>query len=119
MMMINLAKATAPLGEPVMSDDDLAVFISSFEATGFSGSINWYRNMDRNWHILADVDPVIQHPALMIYGTNDMIPPSENLADFVPNVEVISLECGHWIQQEKPEETTQAVLNWLALRQAA
>jgi pimeloyl-ACP methyl ester carboxylesterase len=119
MMMINLAKAAAPLGDPVMSGDDLAVFTASFEATGFTGSINWYRNMDRNWHILKDVDPVIQQPALMIYGTLDMIPPSENLADFVPNVEVLSFDCGHWIQQEKPQETAQAILNWLEVPQAA
>ena len=31
----------------------------------------------------------------------------------VPNVEVVNLDCGHWIQQEKPEETTQAILKWL------
>ena len=102
-----------------MSDDDLAVFTASFEATGFTGSINWYRNMDSNWHILKDVDPVIQQSTLMIYGTRDMIPPSENLADFVPNVEVLNLDCGHWIQQEKPQETTQAILNWLEVPQAA
>ena len=119
MMMINLATATAPLGDPVMSDEDLAVFIAAFDETGFTGSINWYRNMDRNWHILADVDPIVRHPALMIYGTRDMIPPSENLVDFVPNVEVLSLDSGHWIQQEKPEKTTQAMLDWLAVRQAA
>ncbi|SMY06954.1 alpha/beta fold hydrolase [Flavimaricola marinus] len=119
MMMINLAQSSTPLGDPVMSDDELAVFTASFDATGFTGSINWYRNMDRNWHLLANVDPVIRHPALMIYGTQDMIPPSENLAEFVPNVEVLSLECGHWIQQEKPQETTQAILKWLAVAQAA
>ena len=115
MMMINLAKAETPLGDAVMSDDDLSVFTASFEETGFNGSINWYRNMDRNWHTLKDVDPVIHQPALMIYGTQDMIPPSENLADFVPNVEVQSLECGHWIQQEKPKETTRAILSWLEM----
>jgi pimeloyl-ACP methyl ester carboxylesterase len=119
MMMINLATATAPSDDPVMSDEDLAVFIAAFDETGFTGSINWYRNMDRNWHILAEVDSIVRQPALMIYGTRDMIPPSENLADFVPNVEVLSLDCGHWIQQEKPNETTRAILDWLAVRQAA
>jgi pimeloyl-ACP methyl ester carboxylesterase len=114
MMMINLATASDPSGDPVMTEEDLAVLASSFKATGFTPGINWYRNLDRNWHILADVDPVIRHPALMIYGTQDMIPPAENLADLVPNVDVITLECGHWIQQERPEETTRAILNWLA-----
>jgi len=116
MAMINLARATTPLGEPVMSDADLAVFVSAFEAGGFTGSINWYRNMDRNWHLLADVEPLIKQPALMIYGAQDSIPPAENLADFVPNVEVSNLDCGHWIQQEKPEETTEAILSWLKLQ---
>jgi pimeloyl-ACP methyl ester carboxylesterase len=50
----------------------------------------------------------------MIYGEQDMIPKSENLTDFVPNVEVVSIDCGHCIQQEKPEETTQVILDWLS-----
>lgn len=113
MAMINLATAEAPLGEPVMSENDLDVFASAFEASGFTGSINWYRNLDRNWHRLAEVDPVIRQPALMIYGDRDVIPRFERLREFVPNVEVAGLDCGHWIQQEKPEETTQVILSWL------
>lgn len=113
MVMTNLARAEKPLGEPLMSDSDLAVFVSAFERSGFTGGINWYRNLDRNWHLLADVDPIIRQPALMIYGDRDVIQRSENLATFVPGVEVLALDCGHWIQQEKPEETTRAILNWL------
>jgi pimeloyl-ACP methyl ester carboxylesterase len=68
MAMINLARAETPLGEPIMSDSELAVFVSAFESSGFTGSINWYRNLDRNWHLLAEVNPIIQQPTLMIYG---------------------------------------------------
>jgi pimeloyl-ACP methyl ester carboxylesterase len=113
MFIINLAKANEPQGEPIMSEQELDVFVSAFQSSGFTSSINWYRNLDRNWHLLADVNPVIQHPSLMIYGDRDMIPKSERLPEFVPNVEVASLDCGHWIQHEKPEETTQVILNWL------
>ena len=113
MMIINLAKEETPQGEPVMTDSELAVFVFAFETTGFTGSINWYRNLDRNWHLLADVDPIIQQPVLMIYGDRDPVAKSENLADFVPNVEVVNLDCGHWIQQEKPEETNRAIIEWL------
>lgn len=113
MMMINLAKAEQPLGDPILNDADLAVFTSAFEASGFSSSINWYRNMDRNWHILAGVDPIIPMPTLMIYGDQDMIPRSETLSTVVPNVDVASLPCGHWIQQEMPDETTRLILDWL------
>ncbi len=114
MMMINLARAETPLGEPVMSESELAVFVIAFESAGFTGSINWYRNLDRNWHLLADVDPIIQQPTLMIHGDQDMIVKLENLTEFVPNAEVINLDCGHWIQQERPEETNQAILKWLS-----
>jgi pimeloyl-ACP methyl ester carboxylesterase len=119
MMMINLATAEAPRGEPLLSDDELAVFVSAFEASGFTGGINWYRNLDRNWRLLAEVDPVIHHPALMIYGDRDVVRRPENLTTFVPRVEVVSLDCGHWIQQEKPEETNQAILKWLDQQDAA
>ncbi|GAB5390249.1 MAG: alpha/beta hydrolase [Alphaproteobacteria bacterium] len=115
MMMITLAEAKEPAGEPIMSDDDLNVLVSAFEQSGFTSSINWYRNMDRNWHILADVDPVIHKPALMIYGTQDIIPEVDYLPQFVPNLEVVRIDCGHWIQQEAPEQTTRALLNWLTM----
>ncbi len=113
MMMINIAREEQPSGEPIMTESELAVYVEAFESTGFTGSINWYRNLDRNWHLLADVDPVIHQPALMIYGDRDMVAKSENLSDFVPNVEVVNLDCGHLIQQELPGETTAAILSWL------
>jgi pimeloyl-ACP methyl ester carboxylesterase len=115
MAMINLAKAKTPLGEPLMSHDELAVFVNAFEATGFTGSINWYRNLDRNWHLLAKANPIVSHPTLLIYGERDVIPKFDRLTDFVPNATVTSLDCGHWIPQEKPEETNEAILQWLEL----
>jgi len=113
MIMINLATAETATGEPLMTDAELTVFDVAFEVSGFTGSINWYRNLDRNWHLLGDVDPIVPHPALMIYGERDVIPKSQNLSDFVPNVEVVSLDTGHWIQEEMPEETTKVILDWL------
>ncbi len=117
-MMINLASDETPLGDPLMSDDELDVYVSAFESSGFTGGINYYRNLDRNWHLLADVDPIIQHSALMIHGERDLIPPSERLSEFVPNVDVVSLDTGHCIQQEKPEETNQMILEWLERHEA-
>jgi len=113
MAMINLASAKDPKGEPVMSENEMAVFVSAFRSSGFTGSINWYRNLDRNWHLLADANPIIEQPVLMIYGEQDLIPKFEGLSQFVPNVEEVSIDCGHWIQQEKPKETNQVILEWL------
>ena len=119
MAMINLARAETPFGEPIMSDCELAIFVSAFKSSGFTGSINWYRNLDRNWRLLADVDPIIHQPTLMIYGDRDLIPKFKKLTEFVPKAEVVNLDCGHWIQQEKPEETNQAILKWLEQQGAA
>jgi pimeloyl-ACP methyl ester carboxylesterase len=54
----------------------------------------------------------------MIHGDRDAVQRSERLTEFVPNAEVVTLDCGHWIQQEKPEETNQAILKWLDQRDA-
>ncbi|TNE70750.1 alpha/beta hydrolase [bacterium] len=118
MLMINLARAENPLGESIMQENELSVFISAFESSGFTGSINWYRNLDRNWHFLANVVPIIHQPTLMIYGEYDTIPKSENLKHIVTNLDIVSLECGHWIQQEKSEETTATILKWLEQKNA-
>lgn len=114
MLLINLAKSAQPVGEPIMREADLEVFTKAFELSGFTGAINWYRNLDRNWHIMANIKPRIEHPTLMIYGEKDVIPKSQTLRDFAPNLEVVSLNCGHHIQQETFEETNEAILTWLA-----
>lgn len=113
MMMINLAKTETAKGVPIMADEHLTVFVSSFEKTGFTPSINWYRNLDRNWHLLGEVHPIVEHPTLMIYGKRDLIPQPEAMSKFVPKLDEVSLDCGHWIQQELPEETNQVILKWL------
>ncbi|MEU4451591.1 alpha/beta hydrolase [Nocardioides sp. NPDC023903] len=113
MPLINLAHAEPPRGEPVMSDGELAVFVDAFGASGFTPSVNWYRNVDRNWELMEDVDPIVRQQALMIYGARDTVMRAPNLEAFVPRVEVTELDCGHWIQQELPEETTRLILEWL------
>ncbi|MEG0256563.1 MAG: alpha/beta hydrolase, partial [Vagococcus sp.] len=64
--MINLANATTALGESVMSDKDLSVYISGFKQKGFTPSINWYRNLNRNWHLLGEVSPIVHQKTLMV-----------------------------------------------------
>ncbi|WP_394613591.1 alpha/beta fold hydrolase [Lentzea sp. JNUCC 0626] len=112
--LIDLATAELQPGEPVLTEPDLAVLVDAFTSSGFTGGINWYRNFDRNWDLLQHADPVVHQSTLMIYGDRDTIPKSPNLEDFVPGVDVISLDCGHWIQEERPDETTQAITKWLA-----
>lgn len=114
MALINLAHSEAPLGDLVMTEAELGVFVSAFETSGFTGGINWYRNLDRNWAVLADADPIIRRPALMIYGQRDAVMRAENLAEFVPAVDVVTLDAGHWMQEEIPDEVNRTIIGWLA-----
>jgi pimeloyl-ACP methyl ester carboxylesterase len=39
--------------------------------------------------------------------------PQVDMSDKVADLEVHSLPCGHWIQQEQPEATNEILLDWL------
>lgn len=118
MVLIETARTETPLGEPLLSESELSVYTTAFEGSGFTGGINWYRNLNRAWHQLADADPIIHQPALMIYGERDAVTRAEHLSTFVPNVEEAVLDSGHWIHQERPEETNRTILEWLAVAEA-
>lgn len=119
MALINLAQTDTPAGELMMSEAELAVFVESFRRSGFTPGINWYRNFTRNWEILGRFPQRVEQPALMIYGRYDIVPQSEALPSIVPDLETATLECGHWIQQEEPDETNRLMLDWLARRYPA
>ena len=97
-----------------MTEAELDVFATAFAASGFTGGINWYRNFTRNWYTLGAWRQKVAGPALMIHGRYDIVQASPKLQEFVPRAEVVTLECGHWIQQEKPAETNALMLGWLA-----
>ena len=110
MDMLNL---TNPPGKPLISDEEMGVFVDAFSKGGFTGPINWYRNITRNWETSADLPQRINVPCGMIYGKYDIVPKGGDLSEYVPNLETITLECGHWIQQEKPDEVNAFLLDWL------
>lgn len=113
MPMLAMAQADVMPGDPLMADADLKVFVDAFNHAGFTGGLNWYRNFSRNWDIIGNYPQKITQPTLMLYGDYDMVPKADNLSDFVANVEIHSFPCGHWIQQECPQETNAAILHWL------
>ncbi len=113
MPMLAMAQADVMPGDPLMADADLKVFVDAFNHAGFTGGLNWYRNFSRNWDIIGSYPQKITQPTLMLYGDYDMVPKADNLSDFVVNVEIHSFPCGHWIQQECPQETNAAILHWL------
>ena len=120
MTMVQRATHDAPAGKLCMTEAELKVFVDGFTTSGFEYPICWYRNFDRNWALLGKVDESIrekvQMPVLMIHGAHDMVPANPQLADVVTDLELHTLDCGHWIMQERPEETNRLMLDWLARR---
>ena len=110
------SKATHPL----LTDAEHQVYVETFTRTGFRGGINWYRNFTRNWLDSADIPDLVVQPSLMIMAENDVVlPPSaaDGMEKYVPDLDRVLIKgCGHWTQQEKPEETNQAIADWMHKR---
>lgn len=102
-----------PPGESLMSAAEMEVFVAAYGKGGFTGPINWYRNITRNWEISADLPQRIDVPCAMIYGAYDIVPEGGDVSAYVPNLESITMECGHWIQHEKADEVNAFLLDWL------
>ncbi len=113
--IIHLAEQQVSRGRLMMSEEELDVFVDAFKVSGFHAPCNWYRNFTRNWETTADVEQQVTQPALMIYGRYDMVPQTD-MTGYVNDLELHELECGHWIQQEQPEETNRILLDWLDRR---
>jgi hypothetical protein len=49
--LIKMLEMYDPAGDPrpAATPGEMAAFVESFERTGFTGGINWYRNFTRNW----------------------------------------------------------------------
>jgi pimeloyl-ACP methyl ester carboxylesterase len=108
---------------PFVTDEDFAVLVEGFRRTGFGPSLNLYRNLDRNWALLAPwhLTP-IKVPSLFIAGTRDITirnPAGQSslsrLRDALPELRGLHLieGAGHWIQQERPREVNDALLTFL------
>ncbi|MFG2513111.1 alpha/beta fold hydrolase [Streptomyces sp. NPDC048584] len=105
-----------------LSERDLDVYAGEFERTGLTGALNRYRTMDRDWEDLAGFDGApISLPSLFVGGGLDAS--TTWLADAIEAYPVtlpglVSSHlldgCGHWIQQERPDDVNRILVDWLA-----
>ena len=107
-------------GTLILNEEELNFFVSTYERTGFTGGINWYRNFTRNWHASEGIRERVDVPGLMISAADDVVLPpvmADGMEQYVPDLERhIVPACGHWTQQEKPEETNRLIIDWLKRR---
>lgn len=107
-----------------LTEADVNVYASEFRRTGFRGGLNWYRNIDRNWELLAPwAGARVTVPALYIVGDRDLVLTFRGMDQLLPALKQVIPElrqtlvlpgCGHWTQQERPADVNAAMLQFLA-----
>jgi pimeloyl-ACP methyl ester carboxylesterase len=108
-------------GNQLLTPEELAAFVESFQRTGFTGGINWYRNFTRNWERSEGLPARIDRlPCLMITAEKDAVltpAMAEGMPGMIGDLEMHMIHgSGHWTQQEKPEEVNRLILDWLDRR---
>jgi pimeloyl-ACP methyl ester carboxylesterase len=119
-----LSRMASPSVLPAwLTEADLDFYAGEFARTGFRGGLNWYRNIDRNWELLAPfAGAKISVPALYIAGDRDLVVAFRNmdktignLAEQAPRLRgtIMLPGCGHWTQQERAAEVNTAIIDFL------
>ena len=119
--MLPAARTPIPL-PPWLSEADVDFYAGEFLRSGFRGPLNYYRNVDRNWELMAAfTDVKVTVPALYVAGDHDMVLAApgtaellKNFKQFVPDLRNIQMlaGCGHWTQQERPDEVSAAIIDF-------
>ncbi|MBI4907715.1 MAG: alpha/beta hydrolase [Acidobacteria bacterium] len=110
-----------PKMPPWLSEDDLSYLTTEYTHAGFTGGLNYYRNMDRNWTLTPFLDRAkIVQPSLFIAGGRDpvltFLPEAyRDLAINIPNLKanILIPDAGHWTQQERPAEVNHHLVSFL------
>ena len=106
-----------------LSEADLDWFTGEFKRTGFRGGLNWYRNLTRNWRLMAPWHgQPIRQTSMFIAGTRDGVlrfPASMQQIEAFPKTLPGIRGChmiegaGHWVQQESAAEVNRLLLEFL------
>lgn len=104
-----------------LGDDDLELYLAELEHSGLTGPLNYYRNIELDWELLAGHQGrPLTVPSLFIGGDRDVATiwaqeaitrAPEMLTDLRGSV--IVRNCGHWLQQEQPSAVNAALLDFL------
>jgi len=114
-------EAIEPPGQPLLTPEELDYYVEAYKTAGFRGGINWYRNFDANAERHPEVGrQVLELPCLMVTAERDLaLPPAlaASMPERVKDLEMHMIEgCGHWTQQEKPQELSALMLDFLQRR---
>ena len=100
-----------------LTEADIDFYAGEFSRTGFRGGLNWYRNIDRNFALMAPFAGLkVTVPALYVAGDRDLVvafagawnklhrEPEDSFRSCAASI--LLPGCGHWTQQERPRRLT-------------
>jgi pimeloyl-ACP methyl ester carboxylesterase len=104
-----------------ITESDIDVYVAEFTRSGFRGALNWWRNIDRGWELMAAFDgAAVTVPALYIVGDRAMLvgvfqQAIAKQSTLVPKLRPALMlpGCGHWTQQERAPEVSAAMIAFL------
>ncbi len=107
-----------------LTEDELNVYSSEFERTGFQGGLNWYRcrtTEDHSAELKLYSRATIDVPSWFIGGASDWgIRQSPGGLEKMQNEACTDMRgchlidgAGHWVQQEQPEVVSELLLSFL------
>ncbi|GAB2695963.1 alpha/beta hydrolase [Nocardia thraciensis] len=111
-----------PLPWSWLSESELDTLATEFERTGFTGGLTWYRALDRNWELTADLPTEVPVPVHFLYGENDPDmegfsgrDPLATLRAHVPDLRAVEKvpDAGHLVQLERTDAVNTFLTNHL------
>ncbi|KAK7258938.1 hypothetical protein RIF29_24530 [Crotalaria pallida] len=108
-----------------LTQEDVAYYASKFRKTGFTGSLNYYRNMNMNWELTAAwTGAQVKVPVKFITGDLDVVYTSYGMKDYIENgafkkdvplLEEVVIQEGvaHFNNQEAAEEVSKHIYDFI------
>jgi pimeloyl-ACP methyl ester carboxylesterase len=122
MVPLKVAAVTDPTSLPAwVTESDIEVYVEAYSRSGWRGPLNWWRNIDRGWELMAAFDgATLAVPALYMVGERDMVATvfRDDIArqsSLVPKLRrsIMLPGCGHWTQQERAAEVSDAMIEFV------
>jgi pimeloyl-ACP methyl ester carboxylesterase len=117
----SIGMAPTPKKPTFVTDADIDFLVGEFKRSGFTGLLNYYCNVDRNWALTPFLDGAkLRQPTLFIAGDRDGVlgfwgEEVVAMEHNVPNLrkKLILPGVGHWTQQESPDAVNRALIEFL------
>lgn len=113
-----------PLPWSWLSEDEFRVLADAYTERGFTGGLNWYRALDRNWELNAPFEGrPVEVPTFFLAGERDCdlegfsgFDPIAMMRNLVPDLRAVELvpEAGHLVQLERTDAVNRLLVSWLS-----